>query len=194
VGGIVVPLSGKKWDKVGLCGMFLGTFQLKLDDKGRLNIPIRYREILHQKYHSVPQQTDPELILSSIGPRISAYPRSEWEWLADALAEATALPGLHQDARDLYNMLFGNAAECPIDSQGRVLIPPHVRTKVKLNGEVTIIGLNRYFDIWSRPAWEEYQAGLHGREEEVAQKIAELRDVRVLSRPSLFGDGLRPRL
>jgi MraZ protein len=177
-----------------VAGMFLGTFQLKLDDKGRLSIPARYREILHQKYQTAPQPTDPELILSSIGPRISAYPRSEWEWLADALAEATALPGLHQDARDLYNMLFGNAAECPIDSQGRVLIPPHLRTKVKLNSEVTIIGLNRYFDIWSRPAWEAYQASLQGREEEVAQKIAELRDARVPSRSSLFGDGLRARL
>ncbi len=174
--------------------MFLGTFQLKIDDKGRLSIPARYREILHQKYPPAPQQPDPELILSSIGPRISAYPRSEWEWLADALAEATALPGLHQDARDLYNMLFGNAAECTIDSQGRVLIHPHLRTKVKLNGEVTIVGLNRYFDIWNRPAWEEYQAGLHGREEEVAQKIVELRDARVLSRASLFGDGPQPRL
>jgi MraZ protein len=174
--------------------MFLATFQLKLDDKGRLSIPVRYREILHQKYPPAPQQTDPELILSSIGPRISAYPRSEWEWLADALAEATSLPGLHQDARDLYNMLFGNAAECTIDSQGRVLIPPHLRSKVNMNGEVTIVGLNRHFDIWSRPTWEEYQANLHGREEEVAQKIAELRDARVPSRPSLFGDGLRPRL
>jgi len=174
--------------------MFLGTFQLKLDDKGRLSIPSRYREILHQKYQTAPRQADFELVLSSIGPRISAYPRSEWEWLADAVAEATALPGLHQDVRDLYNMLFGNAAECTIDSQGRVLIPPHLRTKIKLNGEVTIVGLNRYFDIWSRPAWEEYQASLHGREEEVAQKIAELREARMVSRPSLFGDGPRPRL
>jgi MraZ protein len=174
--------------------MFLGTFQLKLDDKGRLSIPARYREILHQKYHAAPQQTDPELILSSIGPRISAYPRSEWEWVADALAEATTLPGLHQDARDLYHMLFGNAAECPIDSQGRVLIPPHLRTKVRLNGEITIVGLNRYFDIWSRPSWEAYQATLHGREEEIAQKIAELHDARAIHRSSPFGNGPGPRL
>lgn len=174
--------------------MFLGTFQLKLDDKGRLSIPARYREILHQNYHTAPQQTDPELILSSIGPRISAYPRSEWERLADALAEATTLPGLHQDARDLYNVLFGNAAECAIDSQGRVLIPPHLRTKVRLNGEVTIVGLHRHFDILSRPTWDAYQATLNGREEEIAQKIVDIHDVRVVSRTSLFGDGPRPRL
>lgn len=191
---MVVPPSGRKWEEVGLCGMFLGTFQLKLDDKGRLSIPVRYREILHQKYQSGPLQTDPELILSSIGPRISAYPRAEWERLAEALAEATSLPGLHQDARDLYNMMFGNAAECTIDGQGRVLIPPPLRTKVKLNSEVTIVGLNQYFDVWNRVAWEAYQASLQGREEEVAQKIADLRDARIVSRPPLFGDGLRHRL
>jgi MraZ protein len=177
--------------------MFMGTFQLKLDDKSRLSIPTRYREILHQKYRSGPQQADPdhpELVLSSVGPRISAYPRAEWEWLADSLTEAITLPGLHQDARDLYHVLFGNAAECGIDAQGRVLIPLHLRTKANLNGEVIIVGLNRYFDIWNREAWEDYQASLQGREEEIAQKIVELRDARVSPRPSLFGEGLRPRL
>jgi transcriptional regulator MraZ len=174
--------------------MFLGTFQLKLDDKGRLSIPVRYREILQHKYQTGPQPADPDIILSSLGPRISAYPRAEWEWLADSLTEAIALPSLHQDARDLYHMLFGNAAECSLDAQGRVLIPPHLRTKAGLNGEVIIVGLNRYFDIWNRVAWEDYQASLQGREEEIAQKIAELRDVRVSRKPTLFDEGFRHRL
>jgi MraZ protein len=175
--------------------MFLGTFQLKLDDKGRLSIPVRYREILHQKYRLGPEQDDLDLILCYIGPQISAYPRVEWDRLADILSEATALPGLHQEVRKLEHMMFGNAAECPIDSQGRVLIPPHLRTKGKLNGEVTLVGHNRYFDIWNRPAIEEYEASLQGHELlEIAQKIAELHDARTISRPSLFGDGLRRQL
>jgi MraZ protein len=191
------------WEKVGLGGMFLGTFQLKLDDKGRLSIPKRYQDILRQKYHSEPQQAgsesepqqaDPELVLSSIGPRISAYPRAEWEWLADSLTDAITLPGLHQDARDLYHVLFGNAAECGMDAQGRVLIPPHLRHKAKVTGEVIVVGLNRYFEIWNREAWEDYQASLQGREEEIAQKLVELRDARVSPTPSLFAEGLRPRL
>src|SRR5919106_3307989 len=175
--------------------MFLGTFQLKLDDKGRLSIPTRYREILREKYQVRPPQDDLEIILCYIGPHISAYPRIEWDRLADALSEATALPGLHQDARNLEHMLFGNAAECPLDTQGRVVIPPHLRTKAQLNGEVTIVGHNRYFEIWHRQAWEGYDASLQGHELlEIAQKIAELRDARLVARPSLFDDGLRPRL
>jgi MraZ protein len=174
--------------------MFLGTFQLKLDEKGRLSIPVRYREILQHKYQAGPQPADPELILSSLGPRISAYPRGEWERLADSLTEAVALPSLHQDARDLYYMLFGNAAECSIDAQGRVLIPPHLRTKASLNGDIIIVGLNRHFDICSRITWEDYQAGLQGREEEIAQKIAEVHDVRVSRKPPLFDEGFRHRL
>ena len=175
--------------------MFLGTFQLKLDDKGRLSIPVRYREILQEKYQIRPQQVDLEIILCYIGPHISAYPRVEWERLAATLSEATALPGLHQDARNLEHMLFGNAAECPIDSQGRVVIPPLLRTRAQLNGEVTIVGHNRYFELWNRQAWEGYDASLQGHELlEIAQKIAELRDARIVARPSLFDDGLRPRL
>ena len=142
--------------------MFLGTFQLKLDDKGRLSIPTRYRDILKEKYPLRPQQVDLEIILCYIGPHISAYPRVEWDRLADALSEATALPGLHQDARNLEHMLFGNAAECPIDSQGRVVIPPHLRTKGKLNSEITIVGHNRYFEIWDRATCEQYDASLQG--------------------------------
>jgi MraZ protein len=184
-----------KWEEVGLCGMFLGTFQLKLDDKGRLSIPARYREVLQQKYQSGPPRTDPDVILCSIGPRISAYPWAVWERMTDALDEANALPGLHHEARDLDYILSGNAAECTIDTQGRVLIPPHLRTKAKLNGEATIIGLRRYFEIWDHATWEEYEASrLRGREEEVAQKVAELHDARIVSQPSLFRDGSRHRL
>ena len=174
--------------------MFLGTFQLKLDDKGRLSIPSRYRDILREKSQPRPPD-DLEIILCYIGPHISAYPRVEWDRLADALSEAIALPGLHQDARNLEHMLFGNAAECPIDSQGRVVIPPHLRTKGKLNSDITIVGHNRYFEIWDRATCEQYDASLQGYELiEIAQKIAELRDARIVARPSLFGDGLRPGL
>jgi MraZ protein len=175
--------------------MFLGTFQLKLDDKGRLSIPTRYRDILREKYPLRPQQDDLEIILCYIGPHISAYPRVEWDRLADALSEAIALPGLHQDARNLEHMLFGNAAECLIDSQGRVVIPPPLRTKGKLNSEITIVGHNRYFEIWDRATCEHYDPSLQGHELiEIAQKIAELRDARIIARPSLFDDGLRPGL
>jgi MraZ protein len=175
--------------------MFLGTFQLKLDDKGRLSIPARYREVLQQRYHHSSQQTDPDLLLCSIGPRLSAYPWAVWERMAEALDDANALPGLHQEARELDYILSGNAAECTLDPQGRVLIPPHLRTKGKLESEVTVIGLRRYFEIWDRAIWEEYEAArLLGREEEVAQKIAELSDAWIRSRPTLVGDGRRQRL
>jgi MraZ protein len=175
--------------------MFLGTFQLKLDDKGRLSIPTRYREILREKYPVRPQQDDLDIILCHIGPHISAYPRVEWERLADTLSDAISLPGLHQDARKLEHMLFGNAAECPIDSQGRIVIPPYLRTRGKLNSEVTIVGHNRYFEIWDRATCEAYDASLQGYDVlEIAQKIMELRDARIVTRPSLFDDGLRPRL
>jgi MraZ protein len=175
--------------------MFLGTFQLKLEDKGRLSIPVRYREILQEKYQLRSPSVDLEIILCYIGPHISAYPRIEWDRLADALSEATALPGLHQDARKLEHMLFGNAAECPLDTQGRVVIPPSLRSKAQLNSEVTIVGHNRYFELWNRHAWEEYDASLQGHELlEIAQKIADLRDARIGARPSLFDDGLRSRL
>jgi MraZ protein len=180
-----------KWSRVDVPG----DLSTQARRQGRLSIPTRYRDILKEKYPLRPQQDDLEIILCYIGPHISAYPRVEWDRLADALSEAIALPGLHQDARNLEHMLFGNAAECPIDSQGRVVIPPHLRTKGKLNSEITIVGHNRYFEVWDRTTCERYDASLQGYELlEIAQKIVELRDSRILARPSLFDDGLRPGL
>ena len=75
------------------------------------------------------------------------------------------------------------------------MIPPHLRSKGKLNSEITIVGHNRYFEIWDRAACEQYDASLQGYELlEIAQKIAELRDARIVARPSLFDDGLQPGL
>ena len=76
-----------------------------------------------------------------------------------------------------------------------MVIPPHLRTKGKLNSEITIVGHNRYFEIWDRAICEQYDASLQGYElHRVAQKIAELRDARIVARQSLFDDGLRPGL
>ncbi len=175
--------------------MFLGTFQLKLDDKGRLNIPIRYREILQEKYPSDgPEPGSAELILSFVGRCITAYPKAEWMLLAHALTAAVALPSLHRDFRDLERVLFSNAAECSVDNQGRILIPPLLRAKANLNGEVIAVGVNNYFEIWNRQHWDDYYITIEGREEEIAQKFAELSDARLPRREHLFGNELPPRL
>lgn len=174
--------------------MFLGTFQLKLDEKGRLSIPHRYREILHEKYQPETEQSDAQLILSPFGQCLIAYPRAEWQWLAQTLTATTALPSMHRDVRDLQRVLFGSAAECSVDAQGRVLIPPPLRTKARLDGEIVVVGVNSYFEIWNRGDWEEYSRNLEGREEEIAEKFAELSDARVQRREHTFGDGFPPRL
>lgn len=180
--------------KGGARAMFLGAFQLKVDEKGRLSIPHRFREILHEKYSPGPEEGDPQLILSPFGQCIIAYPRAEWQWLAQAVSATTALPSMHREVRDLQRVLFGSAAECTVDTQGRVLIPPLLRTKARLDGEVMVVGVNSYFEIWNRGHWEEYAQSLEGRDEEIGQKFAELSDARAIRREHTFGDGFPPRL
>ena len=137
---MVIPSSGEKWGQVGLKAMFLGTFQLKLDEKGRLSIPHRYREILQEQSQPGPEQSDAQLILSPFGQCLIAYPRAEWQWLAQTLAATTALPSMHRDVRDLQRVLFGSAAECSVDAQGRVLIPPHCARKLDSTGKSSSSG------------------------------------------------------
>jgi len=174
--------------------MFLGTFQLKLDDKGRLSIPARFRDILQEKYPSGGDQDGSELILSWFDRCILAYPKTEWLLQAQELTTATALPNMHRDVRDLKRFIFGNAAECPVDAQGRVLVPPLLRAKAELNGEVIVVGVNDHFEIWNRERWERYAIDLEERGEEIAQKLAELCDARISRPEHTFGTGFPPRL
>jgi len=174
--------------------MFLGTFHLKLDDKGRLTIPVRYREILQEKYHAGQEPNGAELILSFFDHCLIAYPKAEWMSLAHELTAAITMPSMHREVRDLKRLFFGNAVECTADAQGRVLLAPVLRAKADLNGDITLVGVNDHFEIWNREQWERYYINVEERLEEIAQKLAELSNARISHREHMFGDGSPPRL
>ncbi len=117
---------------------FRGQFSHTMDKKGRVSIPVRFRDTLKNHY-------DEQLILSVGEGCLVAYPLPEWESLEDNLQR---LPKFSSVVKDYKRVFMSTAQECPLDSQGRILVPPELRGRAKLNGKVLFVGMIEYFEVW----------------------------------------------
>ncbi|HMO56398.1 MAG TPA: division/cell wall cluster transcriptional repressor MraZ [Roseiflexaceae bacterium] len=141
--------------------MFLGEYEYTVDDKGRLAIPVRYREELG----------DGLVITRGFDGCLFGFPRPFWEQLAQQVA---GLSLGQTDARSLQRLLFSGAADIGFDKQGRVLIPQNLREYAGMRDQVVIAGLNRYFEIWALDRWQRQLESLDVSASMVAQQIAAL--------------------
>ncbi|MBZ0168409.1 protein mraZ [Candidatus Methylomirabilis lanthanidiphila] len=145
--------------------MFRGSFEHAIDDKGRLSIPARYREILKRR-------RERELILVDplFDACIVAYPIKTWQQI-----EQNLLNNGNSDKRfrEYARLISAHAVESMIDSQGRILIPPQLRGKADLRRDVMIVGVLDKIEIWNRERWVSFCAQERDPEE-YAGKLAEL--------------------
>ena len=135
--------------------MFLGRFEHSVDNKGRVAVPARFRGELNG-----------ELIVTRGNDRcLYLFTQDAWEPLA---AKLNALPTGDADARNLRRAVFSAAEPVELDKQGRVMIPDHLRQYSGIEGNVFIIGLGTYVEIWDRQSWLD----LDGRIEENVDVIS----------------------
>ena len=130
--------------------MFKGSFFNIMDNKGRVSIPVRYREILQERQ-------DRQLILTNWDGYILAFPQSEWVKVEAKLGE---LALFRKDYRAFQRFLISGVEECPLDRQGRILIPQSLRDYGKLGREVAIVGVVRNFEIWDREHYDNHRKQL----------------------------------
>lgn len=124
---------------------FRGRSIAKLDTKGRLRIPTKFREILQEHNTDV-------LILSQIGECLVAYPPEKWDEIeAKALSQ---LSQVHPEHRSFLRLVVSGAEECEFDNQGRILIPPLLREDAHLNQEVMLVGMLSNFEIWDKSTYD----------------------------------------
>ncbi|HXG31650.1 MAG TPA: division/cell wall cluster transcriptional repressor MraZ [Thermodesulfobacteriota bacterium] len=129
--------------------MFRGRYEHTMTDKGRISVPSRFREVLRDKYG------DETLIITNFDKCLAAYPVKEWN---DIEKKAADLPQFKQEVISFLRYLMGAAVDCPIDSQGRVLIPQSLRSHAQIKRDVVMIGMLTRFEIWSKEVWEEEES------------------------------------
>lgn len=124
--------------------MFLGQYHHNLDDKGRLTIPARFRELLAGGAYLV-QGFDHNLMV---------VPAKTFEaWSRHIEEESLTNPS----ARLLRRMFFATATQVEFDRVGRILIPQFLRKLADLEDEVIITGNGNHFELWAAATWEKQQ-------------------------------------
>jgi MraZ protein len=122
--------------------MFLGEYEYKLDEKGRVPVPPKFRGDLRDGIILVP------------GPEkcILAYTLLEWKKLSESLNAGT-LPS--NKMRKLNRAFFSMAFRLNLDGQGRIALPVPLRNYAGIGEDVVITGVNTYLEIWDKQLWEE---------------------------------------
>jgi MraZ protein len=131
--------------------LFRGRRLVNLDDKGRLAIPTRYRDELQEccEGQMIVTVTVNERCVGENGC-LWLYPLPEWEKLEHTISK---LPTLNKMAGKLRRFVIGNASECEMDGQGRLLLPEKLRVFAKLEKKVELVGQLNKFEIWNEEAW-----------------------------------------
>ena len=136
--------------------MFLGTYEPKLDEKGRVILPAKFREELSSG-----------LVLTRGQERcIYVFSAREFESMSDKIRQA---PVTSKQARDYMRVFLSGASDEIPDKQGRITIPPALRSYAGLSRDCTVIGAGHRVEIWDATAWEAYLA----EQEEVFSDQAE---------------------
>lgn len=125
--------------------MFLGEFEYKIDEKGRVPIPPKFRKDLK----------DGVILTSSPEKCINAYSLTEWNKLAASLTNDTLAAS---KMRRLNRAFFASAFNLTIDNQGRIALPVPLREYAGIGDEIVIAGVNTYLELWNKEQWEAEKA------------------------------------
>jgi transcriptional regulator MraZ len=123
--------------------VFLGSHSPRLDEKGRLFLPAKYREELSGG-----------LVITKGQERcLYVFPMAEFQRITEALRVA---PVTAKAVRDYSRVFFASASDETPDKQGRITIPPALRSYAALTRDCMVIGANTRLEIWDAQAWETY--------------------------------------
>lgn len=123
--------------------MFLGTYEPRLDEKGRIFLPAKFRDDLSEG-----------LVITKGQERcLYVFTRAEFERMTERLRE---LPLGIRRGRDYNRVLFASASDERPDRQGRVTVPPALREYARLTRDCVVIGANTRVEIWDKQAWQDY--------------------------------------
>lgn len=142
--------------------MFSGSYQLTVDDKGRVAIPARLRQQLSDEFGTTVYVTKADK------PCLEIHPSRSFRSIAEQIQSMED----QESAEVLKLMYIGRAVESDLDRQGRVTLPPMLRQEAQVNGKVMLVGMGSRFDVW---ADTEYQNEVQTREADLKSALARIK-------------------
>jgi MraZ protein len=126
--------------------MFSGEYEYKIDSKGRVSIPPKFRS----------QFADGIVLKKGVDGCIDAYPLPSWN---EATNQFQSLPIVRNEkSRRMSRILFSSAFNLELDEQGRIMLPPALRQHAAIKDTLVITGVSNYLEIWSKESWNKEQA------------------------------------
>lgn len=126
---------------------FRGNFSHSLDEKGRVSLPAEFRRILQDADETAVVLTN---YLSDGARCLEGFGIRAWADFEKKLRQKSRFDSrLHK----LENFYLSRAAECPIDGNGRILVPTHLRTYASLERDITFTSSIHGFRIWDTRIW-----------------------------------------
>lgn len=141
--------------------MLLGEYKHNLDIKGRLAMPVKFRDKMKLG----------AIITRGLDRCLFAFEAKEWEILSQKIM---ALPLAQASSRAFVRLMFSGAADLEFDAQGRILIPEPLRKYADLKKQVVITGLYNRIEIWDEDEWNKYKSRAELESNEIAEKLGEL--------------------
>jgi MraZ protein len=123
--------------------MFIGEYNHNLDEKGRVIMPMKFREELGYTFY----------ITKGLDGCLFVFAENEWKEFSQNLLSSNAKD---KNARKVQRFFLSPSTECSLDKQGRVLISPSLREYAKLDKNIVIVGVSKRLEIWSKEKWDEY--------------------------------------
>ena len=120
--------------------MFYGEYPYKVDDKGRVPLPPKFRRELKAGM----------ILTKGLERCITVYSPEEWKRVSERLAAKAVSPA---NSRKLTRSLFGSAFSAAFDGQGRIVLPFYLREYAAIGDTAVVVGVNNAIELWSDEEW-----------------------------------------
>ena len=145
--------------------MFYGEYIHGIDQKGRLIMPSRFRDV------SKENNIDKFFVTRGLDQCLFMF--SEYEWKVQE-QKFKNLSFTKPEARTFNRMFFSGAVDVQPDKQGRFIIPSYLKEFAGINKETVIIGVSNRIEIWDTKIWKEFFTKSSSVFEQTAEKMMDL--------------------
>jgi MraZ protein len=142
--------------------MFYGEYEHTIDNKGRVIIPAKFRQISKESY------VEKFFVTRGLDKCLFVFTEEEWRSQEHKFKN---LPFTKKDSRKFNRLFFSGAFEAVIDKQGRILIPKYLKDYAQIKRNIIVVGVSNRFEIWDDTLWKEYYNNTQSSFEDIAEDL-----------------------
>ncbi len=156
--------------------MFVGQYDYKLDGKGRIVIPSKFRDAFEfedEKGLYVTKTSTDEVGNKELEDKttfLQLYPQSSWEARTEQIMEQAKQ---RKKSEWYLRKMAWDADFCELDNQWRINLPDRLITSARLERDVKVVGVVNWIELWDRPLWQEVNQDLDRQASDLEEDIYE---------------------